>query len=181
MCVRKSPYYTSSGHAVFNSIINLNIRAGKKLKAVHFISRALNDIYALFYTFNTELCADYPAYKIFFEYSETFADEFYKPDFLFKYVYNYLELVFLIKKIRSRRKKKKQVQVKLKISYLPRRQRRSITIRLISAYLKNYNLQNNASRFSNGLLYLVLSGKNSFLYKKKLSLYNKLLEKKKFY
>jgi hypothetical protein len=47
--------------------------------------------------------------------------------------------------------------------------------------MKNYNLRTNVKRFGGALLYLILSGKESFLFKKKMALYSKLLEKKKFY
>jgi hypothetical protein len=67
------------------------------------------------------------------------------------------------------------------ISYLSPNSRINVTIRLINFYLNSSIERDKIKRIGDALLYLSFAGKNSFLYRKKLSMYNKLLEKKKFY
>jgi len=94
----------------------------------------------------------------------------------------YLELIFLIKRVKPKKKiKKKKNQKKTVMSYIHNASRARITIRLISAYINSSAEKNNVRRLGDSILYLSLAGKESFLYKKKLSMYEKILEKKKFY
>jgi hypothetical protein len=142
----------------------------------------LTYIHAHFNDFRADLRSDHVAYTTFFEFSRDFSDEFYKPDFLIRYVYLYLELIFLIKRTKPKKKlKKKKLQQKMLVSYLPISARPKLTIRLIGAYINSSPTFNKTTRLGDALLYLILAGKNSFLYRKKLAMYNKLLEKKKFY
>jgi len=91
-------------------------------------------------------------------------------------------LIFLIKRTKPKKKlKKKKAQPKAVISFLQKNSRNNITIRLMSAYLNRSTEKKNIRRLGDAILYLVLAGKESFLYKKKLSMYEKILEKKKFY
>jgi hypothetical protein len=146
------------------------------------VGGALNYIYRYFDVFDNNLNNAYASYSTFFEFAKNCPNEFYGPDFFFKYIYLYTELLFLVTRIRpSRKKRKKTMQTKLRISYLSKYSRQSVTIRLINSYLVNFDAQNNILRFGDALLYLSLEGKNSFLYKKKLAMYSKILEKKKFY
>jgi len=152
------------------------------LKAFKLLGAVLNYIQTFFITFDKTLYEEYPAYAAFFEFSRNFSDEFYSADFLLRYIYLYSELIFIIKKVKAKKKKKKKkLQPKILVSYLPKSSRANITIRLINAYLNNSPARRGVGRLGDALLYLVLSGKNSFLYKKKLSMYEKILEKKKFY
>lgn len=142
----------------------------------------LQYIYGFFFEFDKVLYNEYSSYISFFEFSRNFPEEFYKPDFFVKYVHLYAELIFLIKRVKPKKKlKKKKVQQKLLVSYLPGSTRLNITLRMISAYINSSNTNDKTYRLGDSLLYLILAGKSSFIYKKKLSMYNKLLEKKKFY
>jgi len=179
--LRKQPHWADNKSAILKKLIKLNTKQGLKLKSFKLFGATLNYVWNYFTTFDNEVYKEYPSYAAFFEFAQNFPDEFYSPDCLVRYVYLYLELIFLIKKIKPKRKKRKKFQPKVLISYLPRSGRTNIAIRLISAYLNSSSARYNVARLGDALLYLILSGKNSFLYKKKLSLYNKILEKKKFY
>lgn len=175
-------YYMSDSYKLMSKLITLNTKTGFKAKAKKTINGAFTQIYGLFESFDIAVHAENPAYTVFYNFSRSFTDEFYKPDFFLKYVYLNLELLFLIKKIKPKKKlKKKKNQQKTMVSYLSQRSRVSITTRIINAYLNQSNERIHIDRIRDSLLYLAFSGKSSFLYKKKLAMYNKLLEKKKFY
>jgi hypothetical protein len=155
---------------------------GLKLKAFKLFGGVLNYINSYFIDFDANIYSTHPSYNTFFEMSRNFAVEFYTPDFLVRYVYLYLELIFLIKRVKPKyKKRKKKSVVKNLVSYLPKNARLKITTRLISAYINSSAEHHNIERIGNSLFYLILSGKESFLYKKKISMYEKILEKKKFY
>jgi hypothetical protein len=180
--INKQKYWNTPDELMIRKIITLNTKRGYKLKAYKLISAVIKYVHSYFLEFRHDVYTEFPAYITFFEFSRDFPKEFYKPDFLIKYIYLYLELIFLIKKVKPRKKlKKKKLQPKSLISYLPLRSRATITIRLINAYINRANIFYNVARLGDAILYLLFSGKNSFLYKKKISMYDKILEKKKFY
>lgn len=175
-------YTVDENYLYSRRILTLNTKRGLKQKSLMIFSNSLQYVYGYFDRFETSLAQEYPNYTTFFEFSRTFADEFYKPDFLLKYIYMLLELVFIIKKVKPKKKlKKKKIVPKVLISYVSRTVRPKITTRVINAYLVNFDLRNVVSRFGNALMYLALSGKQSYLYKKKTIMYTRLLEKKKFF
>lgn len=175
-------HHSSDNCKFIKKLVNLNTKRGYKAKALNLFSGILTYIYNYFSYFDDSLNHDYPTYCTFFEFSRAFPEEFYKPDFLVRYVHLYLELVFLIKKIKPKKKLKKKKHVpKVLISYVPKNTRSNITLRIINTYINNSYVFDKSVRLGNSLLYLALSGRNSFLYKKKLNMYSKLLEKKKFY
>lgn len=177
-----TPYYVSENYKYFSKLISLNTKQGFKQKSIKTLNAVFTQVYDLFENFDNSLHAENPAYATFYNFSRAFSDEFYKPDFFIKYIYLNLELLFLIKKVKPKKKiKKKKNLQKTLVSYLPQRSRFSITIRIINAYLNQSTERSKINRVRDSLLYLVFSGKSSFLYKKKLAMYNKLLEKKKFY
>lgn len=180
LIVKKTAYHDLEDYKFFKKLVTLNTKNGYKLKALHVYSGALQYIYNYFNLFDSNLSNDYASYKNFFEFSQNFSYEFYKPDFFIRYIHSQLEIIFLLKKVKLKKKKKASIP-KVLISYIPSRARASITLRLINSYINNSSITNNTIRVGNALLYLALSGRNSFLYKKKLTMYNKLLEKKKFY
>jgi len=180
--LKKTPYQYSDSYKFIKKLISLNTKRGYKLKSVQIYSNVLDYIYSYFESFDASLESEYPTYHSFFEFSRNFPQEFYKPDFLVRYIHLYLELIFLLKRVKPKKKLKKKKNIpKTLISYIPNHSRANITLRIINSYVNNSNTYNNVIRIGNALMYLVLAGKNSFLYKKKLSMYNKLLEKKKFY
>ena len=178
----KIPFYMSENYRLISKIIELNTKKGLKNKSIKIFNNAMRYIYGLFDNFDNVLAQDTPSYSVFYNFSKTFEDEFYKPDFFIRYIYASLELLFLIKRIKPKKKtKKKKNQTKTMVSYLSQKSRYSITIRVINAYLNRFNERSGDKRIGDSILYLAFSGKNSFLYKKKILMYNKLLEKKKFY
>ncbi len=182
LIVQKTPWWYDNNTKVIQKLINLNTKCGFKLKAFKLFGLVLQRLHNYFTEFNFVLNSEYSAYSTFFGFSREFVNDFYRPDFLVRYIYLYLELVFLIKRVKPRKKlKKRKKQAKVLISYLPPQARVSITTRLINAYITRIVGRYAAPRVADGILYLVFSGKNSFLYKKKLAIYEKLIEKKKFY
>lgn len=175
-------FWGSISSNIVRKLITLNTKCGFKLKAYKLWGGVLNYIYTYFLNVDDELNKNYTAYTKFLEFSQDFPEEFYKPDFFFRYIYSYVELIFLIKRIKPKKKiKKKKIKTKMLVSYLPGPNRKNITLRLINSYLNSSINRTNLFRLGDSLLYLILEGKNSFLYKKKLSMYEKILEKKKFY
>ena len=166
---------------IFRKLVTLNTKNGFKLKSFKLFCSILMYLQSYFIEFRHDLYNEYPTYATFFEFSRDFPQEFYKPDFLIRYIYLYLELIFLVKRIKIKKKKKKKIQPRLLISYIHSTHRAGITIRLINAYITNSAGLSASSRLGDALLYLILSGKESFLYKKKISMYARILEKKKFY
>jgi hypothetical protein len=180
--LKKQAYYRSANNALFIKLISLNTKQGLKKKSMSTFSNVLAYIYQHFSVFDNAIYAENSAYITFYNFSKNFSDEFYKADFLIRYIYLYLELLFLIKRIKPKKKvKKKKIQQKTMVSYLSPKSRVNVTIRLINAYINSSIERSKTKRIGDALLYLSFYGKKSFLYKKKLSMYNKLLEKKKFY
>jgi len=162
----------------------LNTKKGNKLKATKLFTKVAHYINSYFIDFNKELMQTYPAYNIFWEFSRSFDKEFYSLDFLFRYIYLNVELIFLIKRLKpasKKKKKKKKISNKMIISYLPTLSRQSITTRLISAYINSSLTKSSIERLGGAIMYLIFTGKNSFLYKKKIAMYQRILDKKKFY
>lgn len=180
--LHQNGFYKNANTMFFEKLIALNTKCGFKLKAFSTYGVALNFVHNYFNTFNEDINKEYPTYSVFFEFSRTFSEEFYKPDFFIKYIHLYLEFIFLVKKVKPKKKSKKRKQPsKMLISYIPTRSRSGITLRVINAYINGLDNRSKTARIAHSLLYLALSGKTSFLYIKKLTMYNKLLEKKKFY
>jgi hypothetical protein len=178
----KKTYYKSENNPLFIKLISLNTKKGLKKKAATTFTGVLRYIHQYFDVFDHTIYNDSPSYNTFYNFSKNFSNEFYKPDFLVKYIYLYLELLFLIKRIKPKKKlKKKKIQQKTMVSYLSPNSRVNITIRLINFYINSSTERYKIKRIGDALLYLSFAGKNSFLYRKKLAMYNKLLEKKKFY
>lgn len=181
--ISKTPYYKNRPYNDMLHFIRLNTKNGLKLKAARYINASVQTLYQIFGKHDEGLMAVYPNYASLLEYSRNFSDEFYQPDFFFTFLYTALELVFLVKRIKPLRKKKKKrtISAKLKVSYVPGHLRKKITFRWINAYCVSYRARTAPEKFINALCYLVLAGSTSFLHKKKLTLYKRLLEKKKFY
>jgi len=108
----KKNYYNSENYKYFIKLVTLNTKCGFKLKAFKFFCAANVEIYKNFNEFNSSLYEKHPTYKNFYEFSKMFAEEFYKSDFFIKYIFIYLELLYLIKKIKPKKKKKKKNQLK---------------------------------------------------------------------
>jgi len=181
--LRNYKYWNSANNQLIRKLISLNTKKGNKFKAVKLFNNVLHYINAFFINFNVSLHKEHPAYMTFWNFSKNFPTEFYAPDFMFRYIYLYTELIFLIKTIKpkSKKKRKKKIQLKSMVCYLNRSSRRNVTIRLINAYINSSGVHNNVARLGDSIMYLIFLGKNSFLYKKKISMYQKILEKKKFY
>lgn len=177
----KIPYYQATNYEYLNKLICLNTKNGKKQQTRFLFSSIFKNIYNKFSSFNTELYLDYPNYNIFFDFSKNFPIEFYKFDFIIKSIYTNLEFIFILKKQKLKRRKKKKLPPKLIFSYVAKTHRQSLTLRILNTYFNNYDLYTKQSAYTNAILYLLLTQKQSFLYKKKLSMYIRLLEKKKFY
>jgi len=162
------PYKESEDTILVKRLNSLNIKRGAKIKSYHLFSNALNYTHNYFDDFDTTLSSTYSSYASFFEFSRNFPQEFYKQDFFLRFIYLHLELIFLLKKIRPKKKlKKKKITPKISINYISGTKRVTTTLRVINAYLNSSTIQNNVARIGNALLYLTLSEKNSFLYKKK--------------
>jgi hypothetical protein len=181
-CAVRRPYHNLDNYKLIVKLVSLNTKRGYKHKSIKIFYAVLGYVYSYFLEFDKGVYSEYPNYVSFFEFSRNFPEEFYKPDFFIKYIHLYAELVFLIKRIKPKKKlKKKKLQQKLLVSYLPGSTRSNITLRMISAYVNSSSTHDKVHRLGDSLLYLILAGKSSFIYKKKISMYNKLLEKKKFY
>lgn len=177
--VHRSTQLSSSRDNYLTKLVKLNTADGLKLRGLKFVWHGTKGVYSNFDQYDTNLANTFPNYTIFFEFAKTFSTEFYNRMFILNYVYSLIELVFIIKKSRTKKKKKKP-STKIIIKYLPKRARTTLTLRLINMYIKTYNERHLNKRIENGLFYLSLAGKSSFLYQKKLGLYSKLLEKRKF-
>jgi hypothetical protein len=165
--LNKKPFFYSDNYKFITKLVSLNTKCGYKHKSFKLLTGALSYVYNYFEVFNKTLNSEYPNYTTFFEFSRDFPEEFYKPDFLVKYVYLYLELVFLIKRVKPKKKlKKKKIQQKLLVSYLSAHTRSKITIRLIASYLNSFTNFDKTVRIGSAMLYLILAGKHSFLYQK---------------
>ncbi len=181
----KTTKYIHYDYELFSKIIKLNTKCGYKQKALHTFFYALQYIYSHFEAFDHEVYAQYPSYLSFFEFSRSAPEQFYKANFFLRYIHNYMELLFILKKTKILKKKKKKntknSKIKIKVSFVAKHNRSAVTTRLISLYINQFALATKNHRVRTGLFYLLLSGKQSVLYLKKLSMYNTLLEKKKFY
>lgn len=178
----KRSYQLCDDTTLYKKLITLNTKKGFKTKTFHTYAKSISYVLDFFENFNHDLNNEYNTYNNFFEFSRNFPQEFYKRDFLIRYIYMYLELIFILKKIQPKKKtKKKKIVPKTLIAYIPHRNRLTTTLRILNGYINSSTTLNSPVRIGNALLYLVLSGKQSFLYKKKIMMYNKLLEKKKFY
>jgi hypothetical protein len=178
----RRPYTTLYNFQYYKKLINLNTKCGLKSQTRSSLSQAFTMIYSHFYGFDSELSAEYPNYRVFFEFSQTFADGFYQPDFFLRYIHSQVELIFLIKKTHPSKKKKNiKTSPKLTIVYISKKRRAALTLRLINTYINSFDLRRKSERYRSALMYLSFSGTNSFLRKQKLLMYTKLLERKKFY
>jgi len=179
----KVPHHSIGGQEIFKKLVRLNTKCGFKHRTYRLFCEVIVYVCSYFEEFDKDLSETYPAYITLVEFSRAFPDEFCKLDFFLKYLCNTLFLIFILKKIKPKKKmkKRKKTPLKIKISYISQRQRLGVTIRLINAYINSSPERLNVHRLGDALLYLLLAGKESFLYKKKVLMYSKLLERKKFY
>jgi len=172
----------NENYRLFANLVALNTKNGFRKKALMTLANSLEQIYEYFVEFDAELNLEYPGYAVFFDFAKIFPNEFYKPDFMLQYVYNYLELIFIAKRAKVKKKKKKKTLLpKLTVVYIPHSMRTSVTLRIMNAYFNKFAVFKKCDRISSALIYLTLAGKTSVLYRKKIIMYNKLLEKKRFF
>jgi hypothetical protein len=106
--INKTPYWAADNAHIMRKLITLNTKQGLKLKASKLFCLVLQQLHNYFVEFRRDIYAVHPAYNMFFGFSREFPNNFYKPDFLIRYIYLYLELIFLIKRVKPRKKKKKK-------------------------------------------------------------------------
>ena len=167
--------------SVFLTLVRLNTKRGLRHKVLRAFKHSLTGVNQLFGTYNIDLANEHTPYNTFFEFSRNFPKSFYSSEFFFKYIHTLADLVFFVKRIKPRKKLKKITPVRTSIEYIPRYKRFQLTTRILASYINNCNARTLSTQITTAVLYLAFFGKQSFLYKKKISIYQKLMEKKKFY
>jgi hypothetical protein len=150
-------------------------RHGKKIKTSLYLYKGLLEFFKVIFFQNYKI-NDYgefvsdlkPTNPSSLENLLNYFDELLRPIFFLK-----------IKKVDKRYKKKLKKKFVSHIAYIKPNKRLNLTLFALSFNIKIYEEQSIKSRIAKSFLELVLEDKNSYLYKRKLYMYSKILKKYK--
>jgi len=168
-----------------NNLISVLVKQitkkGNKLKAYKIIRSCFYVFFSFFESFNSELVDTYPLYKLYYKYALNNTSIFYNPLFIFKNIFALLESSFTIsvKKIKKRRKKIEHKSKEITIAYIIPERRIHFVLRCILLFSRTYGYDVASLKVGYSILHNFLSSKNSILFKKKLSTFDKLLKLRK--
>ena len=161
-------------------IINYLTIKGKKQTAYRIYNNTFKLFFSFFETYNQELSENYPLYNTYYQYSLKNKLIFYEPLFIFYNLVSFLQpsFVLTVKKILKKKKQSKKPK-ELIINYIKPQSRFYFCVKSIVKYSKSFLFNKIEQKMSFSLLNLFLQNKNSFLYKKKLTAYNRIIKLRK--
>lgn len=160
----------------FYKFINMIMLDGKKNLAFKNFKNVFLTIFSFFEIYNEELEQNYDLYKVYYEYSIEQKTSFFDPVFFFKTLSKLLEPTFILNKSKKTNKNKEQEII---IDYVPSFKRTSLFLKSIIIFAKSFDFKNFYMNIAYSVLNNFLTLKNSFLYKRKLLTYSRLLKTKK--
>lgn len=163
-----------------NKLVNYCLLKGKKLLAYNIFKNSFCVFFTFFEHFNSELLENYPLYKLFCKHAVDHPTLFFNSHYILYSIINLLESVFVIKikKVKQSSKVNK-IQKEIFIGYIPPHKRNTYSLKLFKTFCFSFSYEKAFLKLTYGILSTFLSHKNSVLYKKKMSVYNRLLTLRK--
>nr|YP_740734.1 Ymf63 [Tetrahymena malaccensis]ABI51643.1 Ymf63 [Tetrahymena malaccensis] len=164
-------------YSMFTYFIPFLIKNGKKLNTINFIIKGISNIYdSLKYNKITQF-ETYSYVNQFKHYIDT-ADDVYNINFLIHWIINIYKPVFDVKcfNVPKIHKKKSAKTVLFKIVYLSEKNRLKTAYKHISTCIRQDNSSKLNNRITNVFLDLLLNYKKSYLYTRKMYIYEQVMD-----
>jgi len=165
-----------------NKIINYIMLQGKKHTAYNIYKNGMNLFFSFFSKFNSELNETYKLYNLYYTYSKDNANTFYRSNFVFNNILEFLQPAFTLgfkRAINMRSKKIDKKKKDITINYVAPNRRLLFSLKMILLYSKSFNFGKKYVNFCYCILNTFLNNRNSPLYLKKIATYERLLKSKK--
>jgi len=158
--------------------LNYLFRHGLKTKTLKDFNKGLSDFYFYFYFFNKKINAAYKHYNDVYALAPTLGN-FYRFDSILKSIADDLEPFFYLKVERVEKKFRKKLKKKFtsKIIYINPKKRSNLSYKALAYYPKLFSQYDLSSRIGEGLFKTFIEQKDSYLYKRKIFMYSKVLKK----
>ena len=167
---------------LLNSYVNFFFKNGLKKKIKLQLLKSFN-LFFLFFS-NNDISWDIYQKQIFILKNGFFLNlNFFKINIIFKYLVHLLNPLFdlscyNIPQSKNRRQKKQNGHI-YKFKYLKVERREKRAIKWLYLYSLNFNDKLFFKKIFKSLFFTFLDGKNSFLYKKKIQIYSRILSKQR--
>lgn len=163
-----------------NKIVNYIMEKGKKQKAYKIYNNAFKLFFNFFKNYNIELASTYNLYETYYNYAQKNQFIFFEPIFIYTNLVSFLQPSFTIafkKTLKTKKNTKKPKEVI--INYIKPNSRFYFCVKSIQRLTKSYEFNTFSEKIAFTILNLFLSNKNSHMYKKKITSYQKLIKLRK--
>lgn len=161
-----------------NRFLMVLMRHGLKIKYLNYLNTAISDIYFSFFYFDKQISSVYGNYMNAINFvSQKF--NFFKISTILNFLIALLEPFFFLKfeKIQKKYKKKYKKNFIAKVVYIRPHKRLNLVLRALMNYISLFSQFELSNRLSSSLLKTIVENKTSFLYKRKIFMYNKVFKK----
>nr|NP_149382.1 ymf63 [Tetrahymena thermophila]AAK77579.1 ymf63 [Tetrahymena thermophila]6Z1P_Bh Chain Bh, Ymf63 [Tetrahymena thermophila SB210] len=164
-------------YSMFTYFIPFLIKNGKKLSTINFILKGISTIYDNLKYNKLSQFESYSYVNQFKHYIDT-ADDVYNINFLIHWIINIYKPVFDVKcfNVPKVHKKKSAKTVLFKIVYLSEKNRLKTAYKHISTCIRQDNSAKLNNRITNIFLDLLLNYKKSYLYTRKMYIYEQVMD-----
>lgn len=164
-------------YSMFTYFIPFLIKNGKKLNTINFIIKGISNIYNSLKYNKISQFETFSYVNQFKHYIDT-ADDVYNINFLIHWIINIYKPVFDVKcfNVPKVHKKKSAKTVLFKIVYLSEKNRLKTAYKHISTCIKQDNSSKFNNRITNIFLDLLLNYKKSYLYTRKMYIYEQVMD-----
>jgi hypothetical protein len=175
---QQDSYKRSKNLPVVVRFLNYLFRHGLKIKTLNHFNKGLCDFYFLFYFFDKGLSSDNKNYKDIFNLAPAFGS-FYKFTNILSFLVRELEPFFYLRVTKVEKKYRKKLKKKFtsKITYIDPKKRSNLAFKALAYYPKLFPQYSLYARIGQGLFKTFIEKKDSYLYRRKIFMYSKVLKK----
>ena len=162
----------------FNNYVNFFFKEGLKKKIKLQLLKSFN-FFFLFFTTNSIQWSSYQGNIDILKNSFFLNLNFFKIDLILEYLVNLLNPIFDVEchNIPKTYKKKSKKNFFFKLKYLNYNLRKKRALKWLYLYSLNFNDRLFFKKIFKSIFFTFLEGKNSFLYKKKIQIYKKIIKR----
>ncbi len=173
----KGKFILKYKYSMLTYFIPFLLKNGKKLYTINTMLKSLSAIYQNLNYNNVDNFNNYSYINQFKHYIDT-TDDVYNINFLIHWIINIYKPVFDIKcfNVPKMHKKKSDKSVLFKVLYLSDKNRLKTAYKHISINIKKDNSSNFDNRISNTFLDMLLNYKKSYLYTRKMYIYEQVMD-----
>jgi len=175
---QQDSYKRSKNLPVVVRFLNYLFRHGLKIKTLNHLNKGLCDFYFLFFFFDKDTNPNYKNYKDIFNLAPAFGS-FYKFTNILSFLVRGLEPFFYLRVTKVEKKYRKKLKRKFtsKIDYIDPKKRSNLAFKALAYYPKLFPQYSLCTRIGQGLFKTFVEKNDSYLYRRKIFMYSKVLKK----